>query len=411
MRIAYFSCQMPYPPTHGGLVDDWRRLRALHAAGADLALVTWYPEGPASPRPQASIDALHTVARDVHAWGIGPGWRQRLARLWGLRRWPASVASRIPRSEQLRDLWRCLDAAPPQAVWLDSMHPLVVARWTAQRYGVPLYYRSHNREHEYVRRQVARASHWRTRLAWAMNLPHLGRTEREAIASARVFFDISVDDLASWKREGFAHGQWLPPLVEPELARQLSEPLDRPASFDVAYLGNLYAPNNVEGMLWFLREVWPAVRAARPLATLRVAGSQPVQAVREAVGRSEGVTLLENAPDVIPVLRDAHVLINPVFAGSGVNVKSVEMLFSPAWLVSAPQGVAGLPGEVQACFEVAETSADFARAVLRALDRPPVAAAASALQSQRTAARQQFGFTRIRDVLAILNGASAQRAS
>lgn len=38
------------------------------------------------------------------------------------------------------------------------------------------------------------------------------------------------------------------------------------------------------------------------------------------------MTLIENAPDAVAVLRDARVLVNPIFSGSGVNVKSVEML-------------------------------------------------------------------------------------
>jgi hypothetical protein len=48
-----------------------------------------------------------------------------------------------------------------------------------------------------------------------------------------------------------------------------------------------YAPN-VDGVLWFTEECWPAVRARIPDARLLVVGSHPVRAIRE-LGRVPGV--------------------------------------------------------------------------------------------------------------------------
>lgn len=398
MKIAYFSCQMPYPATHGGLVDDWARLRALKAAGADIALISWYAER-GEGVPSEHVRALHQVANVVHLLPISGSWRERFRRLIGLLRWPSHVASRIPDAKALDPIWASLDEFRPEAVWLDAIYPVWMARAAAKRYGVPFYYRSHNIEFRYMRGQVARATNWRDRLAWALNLPHLKRVEFDVWRDARRVFDISMDDLSWWRRQGFANGEWLPPLVDPTKASGLSAPVEVAPIFDVGYLGNLRTPNNVEGVLWFLNEVWPLVLSKKPDARMLLAGSTPVDLVIDAVRSTSGVELRSNPPDVVPVLRDATVLINPVFGGSGVNVKSVEMLFAPAHLVSTPQGVAGLPDEVSACFQVALDKQDFAHAVLSAIHSPGLSGEAL---ERRHMAREHFSFARALQVVDVL---------
>lgn len=406
MKIAYFSTQMPFPPRHGGLVDDWARLRAFKAAGARLALTTWYADAGQPPAPE-HIQALQSVAEVVHTLPIGPSLPERLMRLLRLVRWPSHVSSRIPSRQRQAQLWSSLDAFAPDAIWLDALYPTVLAQAAAKRYGVPLFYRSHNIEHLYFARQVARSITWRDRLAWSMNLPHLEQVERATWRAAHTVFDISMDDLQTWRQQGHHNGQWLPPLVQPATADSLSAPMDREPRYDVGYLGNLRTPNNIEGVVWLLREVLPLLRQARPDLTLVLAGSEPVQMIRDLVAQSPGVTLLENVPDAASVLRDARVLVNPALTGSGVNVKSVEMLFTAARIVSAPQGVAGLPDHVRACFSVAADAPGFAQAVIDSLARGPLSPELEL--PTRLQARREFDFTRIERVLAVIQAATARQ--
>lgn len=399
MKIAYFSCQMPYPATHGGLVDDWARLNAMKAVGAELALITWYADKDGA-LSAGELAALHRVASVVHTLPIRGTWEDRIKRLVRLARWPSHVSSRIPGSAALNEIWRSLDAFKPEAVWQDAVYPAWLAQAAAARYGVPLFYRSHNIEHRYMRGQVARATSLRDRLAWSLNLPHLQRVEFDTWRKAKVAFDISMDDLNWWREQGFTNGAWLPPLVQPEKAGTLQAPLTGEPEFDVAYLGNLRTPNNVEGVLWLLREVWPRLLQRHPSLRLQVAGSAPSPEIVQAVAQSRNVVLLENPPDVAPVLRNARVLVNPIFAGSGVNVKSVEMLYTPARLVSAPQGVAGLPAHVAACFEMASEPEAFAKAIERALQAGPLTEGED-MQARRRA-RAEFDYARAGEVLRVM---------
>jgi glycosyltransferase involved in cell wall biosynthesis len=92
----------------------------------------------------------------------------------------------------------------------------------------------------------------------------------------------------------------------------------------VLFVGRLSYEANVHGLLWFVRECWPAIRAALPDARLRVVGSGPPRAVRALVG--DGVELFPDAPEVEPHYAAATVAIAPIFRGTGVQMKLIQSL-------------------------------------------------------------------------------------
>jgi hypothetical protein len=76
------------------------------------------------------------------------------------------------------------------------------------------------------------------------------------------------------------------------------------------------------------------------------------------------------------------------------------MLFSPGELVSTPQGVAGLPGEVRRCFRVSQDESGFASAILDGLNSAAIGRIAES--EDRAMARSYFRAKRIDDILPLL---------
>ena len=99
--------------------------------------------------------------------------------------------------------------------------------------------------------------------------------------------------------------------------------------------------------------------------TFLLAGSNPHPFI-EKLGAKPGIKLIPNVKSVAEVYEQGKVLINPIFSGSGVNVKSVEMLFSGKPVITTRQGVAGLPKSLQSCFRLAVNADDFAALCLSA---------------------------------------------
>jgi glycosyltransferase involved in cell wall biosynthesis len=130
----------------------------------------------------------------------------------------------------------------------------------------------------------------------------------------------------------------------------------------VVFVGNLgYAPN-ADGIAWFVREVWPAVRRRVPTATLRIVGPRAGRRV-VALGRAPGVSLTGIVPDVHAMLRGAEVAIAPLRVGAGIQNKVLEAMATGTPVVATRRAVGGIPVEPGTHCLVADTPGEFAAAV------------------------------------------------
>ncbi len=382
MKILVVPMELPLPASSGGRIDVWRRLRYLHEDGHRLALLSWHNVGRDGAPAAATLQELSTVCDSVQLLWIRRTPSESLHRVAQLARLPSHAAVRWITLDRRAVLAWAQDFAP-DVLLLDGLYGAAAVRWLSACLGVPWVYRAHNVEHVYMRQQRARMTRWPARLALSANLVGLRRLEERTVRDAARVFDISLTDAAHWAAAGHRHVQWLPTVVDADFAAGLAVASSQAPAWDVAYFGNLHTPNNVEAVEWLVRQVLPLVRA--PGLRVVVAGSAPSAAVRECVATDPRITLLADPPSMPAVVGAARVLVNPLQAGSGVNLKSVEMLFTRAHLVSTPAGVQGLPAQASACFTLHADAAGFAQAIARALQ-----AGHAADEPQRLAARAPF---------------------
>lgn len=373
--IVVITPECPLPSHHGGRVDVARRLAALKAKGLKILLVFWAKAEDAEAVSMA-MPALHALADDVV-----------VLRELGLREYilaganyPLWVGQRALSRSEARLLASRVQSFGAQSILLDHLNAAAGLERLLAEAPLPYAYRAHNIEHRYVALQTAGATSAKEELIAFLACKGMLHLERRIRKGAVQVLDISEDDISYWRSMGESNSHWLPVIFEDASAKRLADTEHWHPTADVGYLGNLYAPNNVAGILWFIREVVPMLRQKTPDIRIRIAGAQPVPAVTLACKEAD-VELCANPSDAVALLRDAHVLINPVFAGSGMNVKAVEMLSTPAALVSTQAGLAGLPISVRHCFAQAETPSAFAAAILNRA-RPGQREAARALFSE-----------------------------
>lgn len=382
MKILVVPMELPLPASSGGRIDVWRRLRYLHDDGHRLALLSWHNLGRDGAPAAATLEQLAAVCAGVRLSWIRRTSLETLHRIAQLARLPSHAAVRWITLDRSAVLAWAQDFAP-DVLLLDGLYGAAAVRWLSARLGVPWVYRAHNVEQVYMRQQRARTTRWSARLALSANLVGLRRLEERTVREAARVFDISLADAAHWAAAGHRHVQWLPTVVDADFADGLAVASTQAPAWDIGYFGNLHTPNNVEAVAWLVRQVLPLVRA--PGLRVVVAGSAPSAAVRECVATDPRITLLADPPSMPAVVGAARVLVNPLQAGSGVNLKSVEMLFTRAHLVSTPAGVQGLPPEATACFTLHDDAAGFAQTIAHALQ-----AGLAPDEAQRLAARTPF---------------------
>lgn len=86
------------------------------------------------------------------------------------------------------------------------------------------------------------------------------------------------------------------------------------------FLGS-YFPANTEGIVWFMRNVAPHVEA-----DIKIVGKGMGKLKEDCLELLQSVEIISDAPDLVPYLDWADVMVLPIFSGSGMKVKTCESL-------------------------------------------------------------------------------------
>ena len=257
----------------------------------------------------------------------------------------------------------------PDLIFLDGIQGGIVANDLSKNLNLPIVTRSHNIEHLYQQRLLGAAKGWRKQKK-RLYLTNLEQYEEDILRNSVLFYDISIEDLKFWQKRGLTNARYLPPLIdfsENNFSEQFNNSIDSNFTHDIIFLGGLSSDNNIEGVVWFLTKVVPLIREKLTTVKILIAGLDPINKIKTLCDQTEGVELRINPPSAAEIYRSGRVLINPVSAGSGVNIKSIEMLVSRRPIVTRSQGISGLPEEIKKYFIVAEDAQSFADKLVNCL--------------------------------------------
>lgn len=108
---------------------------------------------------------------------------------------------------------------------------------------------------------------------------------------------------------------------------------------NLLFIGNLAHRPNEDAVLFFMREVYPLVRARLPGVRLDVVGDNPSAAIKAF--NSADVAVRGYVPDVEPLLRDARVFVAPLRFGAGIKGKVGEAMAHGIPVVTTSIGAEG----------------------------------------------------------------------
>jgi glycosyltransferase involved in cell wall biosynthesis len=142
-----------------------------------------------------------------------------------------------------------------------------------------------------------------------------------------------------------------------------TEPLDSTSRrYDFGFWGRLAYFANADAAAWLLEEIWPAIRALNPAATLIIGGADAPRSLRKAARRS-GVTLISPIAEIGTFARDIRVALMPLRYGSGQSNKILEAAESGCAIVGTPQAFRGLAPLARHA-RIESSAAGFARAAV-----------------------------------------------
>jgi glycosyltransferase involved in cell wall biosynthesis len=160
----------------------------------------------------------------------------------------------------------------------------------------------------------------------------------------------------------------------------------------ITFTASMDSLANIDGVRWFMDEVWPLIVRDVPDVQMRIIGRNPdAGLVAEAKKRSLRWTFTGYVDDVRPHLEGASAYVIPLRVGGGTRIKAYEAMAFGLPTVSTAIGIEGLNLQPGRHFLQADAPAEFAAAVVRLLQdgdlRHRLAVDARSLVEQNFSAR------------------------
>ena len=101
------------------------------------------------------------------------------------------------------------------------------------------------------------------------------------------------------------------------------------------FLGSYFLANN-EGIIWFMRNVYPYVDV-----DVKIVGRGMGKLKDEQQALLRDIQVISDAPDLVPFFEEADMMVLPIFSGSGMKVKTCESLLYGKNILATDEALEG----------------------------------------------------------------------
>jgi sugar transferase (PEP-CTERM/EpsH1 system associated) len=385
MNILLLTQVVPFPPDSGPKIKTYHLLRHL-AARHRVTLVTFTR----NEREEQDAAALRDVCAAVHTIHLS---RSRVRDVISLGRslingqpWIIERDDSTAMRRFLEQLVRS-EAAAGRSFDLVHADQLNMAQFAV---GLPLprLLDQHNAVWTIFGR-MAQQEHGPMRLLWEREWRLLKRYEGRICREFEAITAVSEEDKRALFDAIGAPRQM--PVIPIAVDAEDEQPIPRTSGArGILSLATMMWPPNVDGVMWFARDIYPRVKQRVHDTRFYVVGQRPVAEVRTLPESDPSIEVTGYVADPTPYIANSACLIVPLRSGGGMRVKILEALARGIPIVSTTIGYEGIdliPGEH---LLVADTPEQFADAVASLLTDPERGARLAAAGRRRVLERYDW---------------------
>jgi len=352
MKLLWAGPGFLHPTTRGGQIRTLGMLRQMHSRHEIHYVALAHPEDEEGPRRalEYSSRAFPVEHRTTpktspkFAWELVGGLLSPL---------PVSI-SRWRSDAMRRKIAQLMQEESYDAVVCDFL----VAAINFERLDHAVLFQ-HNVESMIWQRSAATATNPARRIYFGLQASRMLAFERDVCRRAARVIAVSEDDRASMKRMFGVEAAAVPTGVDLEYFRPPAENVQK--SHGLVFVGSMDWMPNIDGVLWFIREVLPLIRALRNDLPVTIVGRTPPQNVLALAESDPHLHVTGSVPDVRPYFWGAAASVVPLRIGGGTRLKIYEAMAAGAPVVSTTIGAEGLEVADGATIALADTPQDFAR--------------------------------------------------
>jgi glycosyltransferase involved in cell wall biosynthesis len=353
MKTLWVNTNFMHPTTKGGQIRTLEMLRQLHRRHEIHYVAIERPSEPEGPARAGEYSfRAYPVQHRIRSKSSPLFWSELVKGLLS----PVPVAVERFHPPQMRAFldglirkegFDCavVDHLAPTAYFPDLPHAIFF---------------QHNVESVIWRRHVEHAGDPLRRWYFKMQAERMFEYERRVSLEAGHIVAVSETDAREMRRLfGVERVSEIPTGVNIDYFRP---PDNRPsrAGADLVFVGSMDWLPNVDGVVYFVREVLPLIRQARPGCTLAVVGRTPPPKIRELAEADSAIQVTGTVPDIRPYLWGSAVSIVPLRIGGGTRLKIYEAMAAKIPVVSTTVGAEGLTVNPPCDIRIADTPQDFA---------------------------------------------------
>lgn len=216
--------------------------------------------------------------------------------------------------------------------------------------------RAHNVEHEIWQRITENTTFGPKKMYLEYLTQKLKRFETEQLKKYNILVAITQRDLDTYKRLGYRNASVVTPIgIDSEDYRTDFSSYRKDLS--VSFIGSLDWMPNLEGLNWFLEQVWKQAAQQFPELTLHLAGRNTPNWMHQMGMRN--VVVHGEVPSAAQFVDNHSIMVVPLLSGSGMRAKILEGMALGKVVLTTSLGLEGIAAKNGREVMVANTPEEF----------------------------------------------------
>jgi len=354
-KVLILSNKLPYPSDDGSSIAMARLLEALAMKELDLH---YYAINTDKHFKNVEESVVHqsNVTFEAFAWNTSPKPGTAFGNL------ATSLPYHVSRF-YIPTLLKCLKAFDTNSFHTVILEGAFMGMYVseAKRIGQRIILRAHNVEHEIWQRLAENEKNPLKRWYLKLQSRRLQRFESQLSQAVDQIWCISEKD-QEWFKTLTPAAFFIPTAVLPKPGPSKIQPLR------CHHLGALDWAPSIQGLQWFMTEIWPQVLNRVPQAEFHIAGNNPPKNFQ--FPKDQNIFFHGRVEDATVFTHDYGISIIPLLAGSGIRIKILENCAAAVPSISTAIGAEGIYTKDSTEAIIVESVAEFVEALVELVQQP-----------------------------------------
>lgn len=237
----------------------------------------------------------------------------------------------------------------------------------------PIILRAHNVEH-IIWERMSESGFFIKRAYLKLLASRLKKYEAEVINQVDGIAAITQDDKYTFKEMGCKKPIEVFPVGIDTTKYLVSK--QKPEFPSIFHLGSMDWGPNIEGIEWFLAEVWPGLTQEFPSLKFYIAGRKMPEWLKDL--KLKNVIVEPDVPSAVDFINSKAIMVVPMLSGGGMRVKIIEGMALGKTIISTSVGAEGIDWNEGESILIANTTDEFIDKLKECIDKPNYASSIGA---------------------------------